>query len=441
MIQNYRQLEENVKIYNDQIGSKIGQIQKIYSTPHFICITIRFPGQTTYLYLGRGSHFEGLWQGEAIPPSELRVKDRYLEYLRKHIRGAKVGKIFLDVKDRILLIPYYKKGLENFFAIFWRGRSAYFLNVEGEESIFKSWSGLEKIDQTLDANSVLDLFNLLGRGEIELKGKDSKTGTIEDYISTQMESLNKGHFPRRKRKNLERKEHKIINDLGRVRSGPKIREALEALDFEIGDKTEIVIAGVKFKFSRNLNEFQKRNQVYQKIKGFKIGEAILEKRLLELEREKKKWQQGEVAPKLETKKVIMPVWAQKKIKTKVSSHQAIDYFKTDAGIKIAIGKDVNANDYLRNKWGAKEDYWFHLEGLKSPHLIIKCSDTSLIPFAAIGSIIRDYGKYEFSEIPLVYTQVKNLKGVKGKSGSVTFKKAKYIRVEYLQNWPEKILRL
>ena len=345
MIQNYRQLEENVKIYNDQIASNSGQIQKIYSTPHFICITIRFPGQSIYLYLGRGSHFEGLWQGEGIPPTELRVKDRYLEYLRKHIRSAKVGKIFLDEKDRILLLPYYKGGEENYFAIFWRGRSAYFLNLEGEKNLFKSWEGLEKLDQSLDAKTVLDLFNPLGRGEMELKSKDRKSSSIEDYFSSQMESLTKGHFPRRKKKNFERKEHKIINDLGRVRSAPKIREALEAEGFEIGDKTQLVIAGVKFKFSRGLNEYQKRDQVYQKIKGFKKGQAILEKRLLELEKEKKRYLGGQVAPTLDSKKIIMPVWAQKSEKSKVVTEQAVDYFTTNEGLKLAIGKDVNANDY------------------------------------------------------------------------------------------------
>jgi len=443
MIQNYRQLSENVKIYNDQIGSNFGQIQKIYSTPHFICITIRFPGQSIYLYLGRGSHYEGIWQAETTPPSELRVKDLYLEYLRKHIRGAKIGKIFLDEKDRILLLPYYKKGSQNYFSIFWRGRSCYFLNLEGENTLFKSWSGLEKLERPLDNKAVLDLFNPLGRGEMEIKDKERKTGSIKEYFADQIASLSKGHFPKRKRKNLERKEHKIINDLGRVRSGPKIREALEALDFEIGDKTEMVIAGVKFKFSRALNEYQKRNQVYQKIKGFKIGEAILEKRLLELEQEKKKWLEGQVSPTLNTKKVIMPVWAQKseKSKSKEVRDVPIDYFNTNEGLKLAIGKDVSANDYLRNKWAFKEDFWFHLEGYKSPHLIVKTSDVSQIPFAEIGSMIRDYAKYDITEIPLVYTQVKHLKGVKGKSGSVTFKKAKYIRVEYLRNWPEKIIRL
>ena len=67
--------------------------------------------------------------------------------------------------------------------------------------------------------------------------------------------------------------------MGRVRSGPKIRETLEADGFEIGDKTEMVIAGVKFKFSRALNEYQKKNVVYcmaAKIDGAgkRIGELI-----------------------------------------------------------------------------------------------------------------------------------------------------------------------
>lgn len=436
-------MSANVKDYNDQIGAQSGQIQKIYSTPHFICITIRFPGETIYLYLGRGSHFEGVWQATRVPPSELRVKDKYLEYLRKHIRGAKVGKIFLDVKDRILLIPYYKQGKENYFAIFWRGRSSFFLNFEGDNGLFKSWSGFEKTDQVLDSKSVLDIFNSLGRGEMELKGKDSKIDSIEDYFSTQIESLSKGHFPRRKKKSFEKKEERIKKDLKRVQSAKIIREALEAPDFKIGEKIQIEIEGVKFKFSRILNEYKKRDQVYQKLKGFKKGEAILKQRLLGLEKERKKWEEGQVNPKLETKKIIIPVWAQKSTseKSKGEKVQAVDYFKTETGLKLAIGKDVNANDYLRNKWASKEDFWFHLEGLKSPHLVVKCSDTPSIPFAEIGSIIRDYGKYEFSEIPLIYTQVKNLKGLKGKSGSVTVKKGKYIRVQYLQNWPEKIIRL
>ena len=56
----------------------------------------------------------------------------------------------------------------------------------------------------------------------------------------------------------------------------------------------------------------------------------------------------------------------------------------------------------------------------------------------IGSIIRDYSEHKILEIPLQYTEVKNLKGIKGKAGSVIYKKEKYITVSYKPNWMHNI---
>ncbi len=87
MIQYYRDLESQVKAIQSE-GLTGGQIQKIYSTSQLVSLSIRIPGKTWSLYLGRGSGIEGFWLGDSPPPSHLRRKDNFLEYLRRHLSSC-----------------------------------------------------------------------------------------------------------------------------------------------------------------------------------------------------------------------------------------------------------------------------------------------------------------------------------------------------------------
>ena len=84
MIQNHRTIKLFVADYNKALNEQriLGQVQKIYSCPHYICLSLRLPGKSKYLYLGRGARKEGLFWGESLPPSSIRIRDRFLEYLR-----------------------------------------------------------------------------------------------------------------------------------------------------------------------------------------------------------------------------------------------------------------------------------------------------------------------------------------------------------------------
>ena len=53
MIQTYDQLQKQTSIINELKGDTIF-IQKIYSTAHFLCLSLRGAGQNHYLYIGRG---------------------------------------------------------------------------------------------------------------------------------------------------------------------------------------------------------------------------------------------------------------------------------------------------------------------------------------------------------------------------------------------------
>ena len=109
MIQYYLDLQKQVKdICEQQLA--YGQIQKIYSTSFFISFSIRSPGKTWHLYLGRGAGQEGAWLHNEAPPSSLRRKDTFLEYLRRHISSCSFVSLEMDQFDRILKFSYQKFG-------------------------------------------------------------------------------------------------------------------------------------------------------------------------------------------------------------------------------------------------------------------------------------------------------------------------------------------
>src|SRR5205085_9474503 len=91
---------------------------------------------------------------------------------------------------------------------------------------------------------------------------------------------------------------------------------------------------------------------------------------------------------------------------------------------------AQSNDQLRNKWSSKEDHWLHLDGLKSTHVIIKMlNNASFTPEVLnVGaSIVAHFSHFNDDWIPIIHTQVKNLKGVSGAAGMVIYKKEKHLR--------------
>ena len=56
-------------------------------------------------------------------------------------------------------------------------------------------------------------------------------------------------------------------------------------------------------------------------------------------------------------------------------------------------------------------------------------------FAVMCSVLADYSDFDSSMIPVIFTQVSNLKGVKGIPGKVNYKKEKHLVVTKV-NWKE-----
>ncbi len=460
MIQYHKQLSEQVNVFNNSIAD-YAHIQKIYSTSRYVCLSCRTKGKTHYLYFGRGARYEGVWTGDKQPESFLRKIDKFLEYLRRYLTGGRLLKLYIDPIDRIVTILYIKNGKDNYFQLFWKGRSLCFLNnyfdlKRKKWRLFSSWNGdLETIKRKSgktagDIAELLEVFDSIGRKESkELDGKESEVQIISALLKEEKEKalLNSGPTKREK-KRAQRKYLNIGKDLEKTKKWRVLQELVSQDNLDLESRNKIDVGGVIFKFRNGSNYYQRRDVVYKKIKGLKIGEEIQAKRYQQASVDLKKITSDNLPADLGENKlnVIAPVWFRKQKKPSELNNQKnntdIVEMKLKNEIKMAFGKNIHGNDYLRNVWSKKEDYWFHIDGERSCHGVVKISsmgDLSMDDLVVIGSIIRDISGKDILLIPLIYTQVKNLKGIKGQAGGVLYKKEKYLTVSYENNWKEMVI--
>jgi predicted ribosome quality control (RQC) complex YloA/Tae2 family protein len=432
MIQYYLDLEKQVKAVSEQ-RLAYGQIQKIYSTAFFISFSIRSPGKTWHLYLGRGAGQEGIWLHDEAPASILRRKDNFLEYLRKHISSCSFVSLDLDPYDRIVKLSYQKYGQLQSILFFWKARKLYFLHhfqdlPEGPFKILMSWHG-KAIMTGLDMPELYEFFNEVGRRtDMKHDLHASSHSTIQQLLedekkAAQMKEVTSGPgFLQRKITNIEQ-------DLERTRQWNKLQELLD--QGEDLQMYELKVGDHKIKFEGELNPYERRNLLFEKIKKLKRGETILSKRLNDtrelLDGKKQEPKTVSILP------MVKPVWGREekieKENTRLPEREDFKVFKL-SDFSVGVGTSSTGNDQLRNKWASKEDMWLHLDGLKSAHAIIKLHERASFDAEALNlaaSILAHFSHFNDEWIPVIYTAVKNVKGVSGSPGMVIYKKEKHLR--------------
>ena len=409
-------------------------IQKIYSSAFYVCFNLRSVGVTHQLYFGRGHGYEGAWIAEEPLQSFLRKRDVFLEYLRKHCSGSTFLKLSLDDKDRIVSLHYQKWGRENILSLFYRGRELLFSHYYYDQKkdsmqFFRSWN-----KQTLSIEDFsYQLFDEVGRQALD-KDQSKDITPISRLIKEEEKLALKTSTPKKQRKFLERKIANIEKDLKKVQSRNLMAEFAEnQTDLStLPRKIKIGLGQIKFKEDTH---FKRRDEIYQKIKSFKKAEGILLSRLQEAKKLLAQRKDPESMNHLAVNKVY---WKQDDNTPKTVSgetNQGIDFYKYK-DFALGVGKSAGGNDELRSKWAKKNDYWFHLDGDKSAHLIIKCETKDITQelLALVGSVLLHYSQLNYSQADLIYTQVKNLKGVKKSPGKVIYKKEKRIRVDIISDW-------
>lgn len=434
MIQYYLDLETQVKSIQDKRLS-YGQIQKIYSTAFFISMAIRTPGKTWHIYLGRGGGFEGIWLHDCAPPSELRRKDNFLEYLRHHLSACSLIDVILDPHDRIIRLDYQKYGQKHSLLLFWKARKLYFVHryqdqPEGPFKLLLSWRG-KAVTLAHEDFDLFDYFDEIGRSkDMSHDLKSKQPVAIKELLDVELQTANLktlGTHPTF----LQRKKENIEDDLRKAQQWQRLQTILDKN--ESLDVYELKVDDQKIKFEGDLNPYERRNLLFQKIKKLKRGEGILTERLASVNSLiSGKEQQTQ---KVSTIPIIRPVWGkEEEVKPVMDPSQEKDDFKIYkfSNYQIGVGLTSRGNDQLRNKWAHKEDYWLHLDDSKSAHVIIKLiNQTPLDPtLLSLGSsILAQFSHFNGDWIPIIYTQVKNLKGVTGAPGMVIYKKEKHLRCQ------------
>ena len=229
---------------------------------------------------------------------------------------------------------------------------------------------------------------------------------------------------------LQRKINNIEEDIQRAKQWHQLQEVLDNNDSL--EMYELKIGAQKIKFEGELNPYERRNLLHEKIKKLKRGEGILTQRL----QDAKEVLAGKKTESKSTSTlpITRPIWG-KEVK-KLSSAFIKAPEKEDYKIhqfehfSIGVGLSSSGNDQLRNKWASKDDTWIHLDGLKSAHAIIKVHSNQAITAEILNlgaSIVAYFSHFNDEWIAIIYTQVKNLKGVTGSAGMVTYKKEKHLR--------------
>ena len=448
-MQSYSQLKNIISHYNESLveGSKrlFPQIQKIYSSPRYIDLELRRPGATEHLIIGRGSSYSGLWVHNERVPASLRIKDKYLEILRSSIRSLRIVGLYCSDSNMMFFIRAAGRALgkekEVFVANYFFKGSLFFAigEYQGDElQLFIPWRNkkekfhvpIEECISVIERRIIEDVG-----GQALQQGDERSESSFLGYgeIEKDLKEL------RTRRKKTKTKMNRIENDLKRIRKWKELEKFVQTEKFPLTPKKQ-KICQINFNFIGTKEEWGQKNFIFNKIKSLKKIEAYQAERLEDAQSLSKSLELEE-AVIFKRQAIIFPKWVIKKPTTEaVKKVEKLDYvlISLKGGGRLGIGLSQRGNDQLRNSWAKKDDTWFHLDGQSSSHAIYKGELLSPEIIDLIATILAEYSNYSSEGIPILFTQVRNIKGVRGTPGKVIFKKEKRRMVKKVGDWQENI---
>jgi hypothetical protein len=411
------------------------QIQKIVSTPISLCLRVRANGRNVYLNVPRGGSSKSFFISNAVPPPELRIKDKFSEFVKSKVTGHDLIGLYKTNSDNALCLLFSTKIKRSFLSLFMKGNQTFFIfgeseSLEGTWNCFVPW---ENRSISISGKCpYFELFKNLGIREHEDFGA-LKFENIEQNSKLE-EILSKAQKPNKNLSKMTRKIESIEGDLQKINQWKKIKAAIEKfnttgemsqIEYYIGRKSDLT------------GDYQKVNYLWQKTKKLKLAEKLQKQRLTQtieiflLEKSKL----------TNLPSIHSPEWKNLKAANDKKRSTGFSEYRYEE-FRIAIGNDSLENQNLRKEWAKKEDLWFHPYHKPGPHLFIKIPqgktiDPKVMEILA-GIIIDKMSGINDSEIELVYTNVKNLKPIKSNLGSVTYKNHKVIKVKADLKWREKV---
>ena len=266
-------------------GTSSPQIQKVYSTAHFLVMALRFQGLTKYLYLGRGGSFQGLYWFSKLPDPKYRIqKDRLLELFRKYFRSSRLNEIEVLETDRLFTMKcgnqykysnlyWFIKGSQAYASVEYQldGNNAYYYHL---------WE--TKIQKRENApNDFFVEFESLGLNRKEIKEysnsneqnisseKEKLSWTEESYFRYLEEETKFKELSSKDKKKHLRKVENIKKDIIKIEKGLELGSLLTQDMFDIPQGHKIKLCGIKFIFNSTDNFYQKRDLIFKKFNIFR----------------------------------------------------------------------------------------------------------------------------------------------------------------------------
>ncbi|MCP4913853.1 MAG: DUF814 domain-containing protein [Oligoflexia bacterium] len=408
-----RNLSHNIEKLKEH---KYFSIQKVFASPHYIILSCRAPGETFFLYVGKGARFNGVWYCNSNVDAKYRIRDRWNQYFKKHVVGLKIDKVWIEndiiacfqcEKIGTLLISYFNSSLK--------------VGIRNKDGLITlPWGEQVSAEEfyTKEINK-----SLIGQLDI-----------IEDDYMKYLDELNKKYSKgntNKLNKKIKRKISNIDKDLSELKDSLSIWD--KVIEGEIDFSQEKYRHGkLKMKFDKDQSYESRRNDVLNKLKRYKKAIVLLEERRDSVEIKSIDLSLECEIPKLE------PEWRQQRKITKKIADGEFRQYQLSNYIAY-VGVNAKSNDFIRNTLSTKNDWWFHDEANPSQHVILKCQDErldiNLVEQVGQLFLLKDENH---SQVNLIFTKVKYLKSVKGKPGLVRYSKEKSITVFKNQDLMEKI---
>jgi hypothetical protein len=253
------------------------------------------------------------------------------------------------------------------------------------------------------------------------QGFDFKTILDQEKSKALASSLEKTIIEKKQRK-IER----IKKDIEKLESWREIQGFIQSCELsQLNELVDIKFGKITLKLPKG-TVYHKADYIYKKIKDYKAAIKIQNDRLAKIEKD------HDLNEKVNNLKVIQPVWRSERFFDRMKVADEYEIYAFD-GYSIGIGKSARGNDQLRKSWAKQSDIWVHASDKKSAHAIVKFALEGPLTQESIkkaAHLIAKYSGYKGNnQIEIVYTQVKNVKGVSGHPGMVIFKKEKRINID------------
>lgn len=88
-------------------------------------------------------------------------------------------------------------------------------------------------------------------------------------------------------------------------------------------------------------------------------------------------------------------------------------YKTESGLTVTLGENAKENDRIR-KYASQKDFWFHLENVASPHVILSVGKgaPSRDDVNDCAQLVKQFSKQKgMDRSSVIYTNVNKVKKV------------------------------